>query len=57
VISDKEKSFYSQITLTPEEVEEALHEARKRKYFKEKHRDYWNGKENDKETTIQRDNE
>jgi hypothetical protein len=49
MIPDKEKLFYSPILLTEEEIEEALHEARKRKYFKEKHKDYWIQQENERE--------
>ena len=33
--------FYKSIELSESEIEAALLEARKRKYFKEKHADYW----------------
>ena len=36
------------IELTPEEVEEAIFEAKKAKYFREKHAPYWNEKERQK---------
>lgn len=36
---------YDEIELTPEEVEAALLEARKRKYFHVKHLDYWKEQE------------
>jgi hypothetical protein len=40
-MTPKEKDFYSKVELTTEEVEEALHERRKKKWFYEKHKEYW----------------
>jgi hypothetical protein len=41
-------TFYDHIELTPEEVEAALLEARKRKYFHEKNKSYWEEQEKKK---------
>ena len=38
-------SFYDSIELTEQETKDALLEARKKKYFKEKHREYWASQE------------
>jgi hypothetical protein len=38
-------TFYDHIELTPKEVEAALLEARKRKYFHEKNKSYWEEQE------------
>jgi hypothetical protein len=40
------RSFYDSIELTPEEIEAALFEARVKKYFREKHKAYWEEQEN-----------
>lgn len=33
--------FYDKIELTEEEIKAAILEGKKRKYFKEQHKDYW----------------
>jgi hypothetical protein len=38
-------SFYDSIELTPEELQAAILEEKKRKYFKEKNKDYWQSQE------------
>lgn len=38
-------SYYSNIFLTPEEIEEALEEGRKKKFFHQKSREYWTDQE------------
>jgi hypothetical protein len=38
-------NFYDNILLTEQEKEAALLEARKKKYFKERHAAYWEAKE------------
>lgn len=35
------KSFYESIELTDEELKAAILEGKKKKYFKEQHKDYW----------------
>jgi len=40
--------YYDIIELTPQEVEAALLEARKKKYFHEKHKSYWEEQEKNK---------
>jgi hypothetical protein len=40
------RSFYESIELTEEELEEAIFQGKVKKYFKEKHKDYWNEQEN-----------
>lgn len=44
-----EEEFYGKIELTPEEITEALLEGKKRKYFREKHKAYWEEMENSKD--------
>lgn len=41
-------SFYESIILTEEEVREAIIEGKKKKYFREKNREYWIEKESEK---------
>jgi len=41
-IKEQKALLIEQVVLTDEEVKEAIIEAKKRKYFKEKHKDYWN---------------
>jgi cytochrome b subunit of formate dehydrogenase len=36
------------IELTPEEIDDAIYEGKVKKYFYEKHKDYWIEKENEK---------
>ena len=45
------KTFYDSITLTEEEIKEALLEGRKKKFFKERSKDYWQAQENTKSKT------
>jgi hypothetical protein len=44
-------AFYDSITLTEEEIKEALLEGRKKKYFKEKNKEYWEAQEKTKSKT------
>lgn len=37
--------FYEKIELTEEEVKDAIYEAKKSKFFREKHKNYWLSKE------------
>jgi hypothetical protein len=39
------KAFYQSIELTPEEVEEAIFEGKKKKHFHEKNKEYWQEQE------------
>jgi hypothetical protein len=39
------RDFYRNIELTPEEIEEAIFEGKKKKYFREKHKPYWEEQE------------
>jgi hypothetical protein len=40
------RSFYESIELTEEEIREAIFEGKVKKYFREKHKQYWEEKEN-----------
>lgn len=39
------ESFYEHIILTEEEIKAAIIEAKVKKYFHEKHKDYWESQE------------
>lgn len=41
----KSDDLYEAVNLTEQEIKEALLEGRKRKFFKEKHRNYWHAQE------------
>lgn len=43
--SNDPDAIYRDIELTHEEIEAAILEGKKRKYFREKHKDYWEEKE------------
>lgn len=43
-----ERSLYDDIELTEDEIHAALLEAKKKKYFHEKHKEYWEAQENGK---------
>lgn len=43
---------YEEVQLTESEIKEAILEAKKRKWFKEKHRDYWTNAEQQKKGPI-----
>lgn len=43
---------YDEVHLTDEEIKEALLEGRKKKFFKEKHRDYWVNAEQQKKGPV-----
>lgn len=42
------ESFYEHIILTEEEIKAAIIEAKVKKYFHEKHKEYWQEKESKK---------
>ena len=44
-----ERSFYKDVELTDQEKEDALHEARKKKWFNLRHEAYWKSQEGQKE--------
>lgn len=44
------QSFYEDIVLTPEEIEEAIFEGKKKKYFRERNKEYWDEQESQMDT-------